>query len=73
METIEDYTVKRKIKFIVKSHARKFVQDRDKRLGSDFLQELDRFIERKLLECCRTPNGGKKTLDATVANFRGIY
>jgi hypothetical protein len=44
-----------------------------RRVGSDFLFALDSLVRRKVEAACRTHNGGKKTLDATIAGFVGVH
>lgn len=55
-----------------KDGVRRFAREHGKRLGKDFLRELDGFVEEKVRAACDVHNGGKKTLDATVAVFVGI-
>ena len=40
-----------------------------KRVSKDFLEALDRYLERKIIQATQTHNGGKKTLDAGVAGY----
>ena len=58
--------------YVVVSAVRKYVNAKGKRAGKDFLHTLDRHICERLDVACATHNGGKKTLDATVAHLSGI-
>ena len=40
-----------------------------KRVSKEFLYALDLLVERKLREACKEHNGGKKTLDASLAAY----
>jgi hypothetical protein len=40
-----------------------------KRVSKEFLHALDLLVERKLREACKEHNGGKKTLDASLAGY----
>ena len=40
-----------------------------KRAGKDFILVLDRLVERKVLEALKEHNGGKKTLDLSLASY----
>ena len=53
-----------KVKAFCKAHGR--------RVGKDFLEELEIFVQRKLDKACKAHNGGKVTLDQAVANYVGI-
>ena len=44
-------------------------QTAGKRTSKEFLEALDRFIAVKVEGCAREHNGGKKTVDASVAAF----
>lgn len=50
------------------SGVRNLVKDNDKRCGADFLDGLDRFVEKVVRRACGVFNGHKKTLDRTVLN-----
>jgi len=41
----------------------------DKRVSKDFLEAFDRYVHDKLLDCIEEHNGGKKTLDASLAVY----
>lgn len=43
-----------------------------KRIGRDFAMMLDDLVRRKINAACSVHNGGKKTLDASVAGYVGI-
>lgn len=55
------YIKANKVKSLVKSHG--------KRTSKEFLASLDRLIERKVREAVAEHNGGKKTLDASLAAY----
>ena len=40
-----------------------------KRVSKDFLEAFERFVHDKLLDCLEEHNGGKKTLDASLASY----
>lgn len=58
-----------KTHYIKPATIKKFVKAHGKRTGTDFLEALDRYIEKKLLTAVAEHNGGKKTLDAGVAAY----
>jgi hypothetical protein len=41
----------------------------NKRVSKDFLEAFERFVHDKLLDCLEEHNGGKKTLDASLASY----
>ncbi len=60
------------MKYINKTNIKKLVNAQGKRAGKDFLFQLDLMIERKVIKACSVHNGGKKTLDSSVASYIGI-
>jgi hypothetical protein len=59
-----------KLQFIKASSIRKEVRlVHGKRVSKDFLESLDRLVERKIRQASQEHNGGKKTLDASVAAY----
>ena len=48
------------------------IKANDRRAGASFMAALEAHIESKILAACRTHNGGKKTLDRTIASVVGI-
>lgn len=59
-----------KSRFLKASTVRKHVRlVYGKRMSKEFLLALDLFIERKLQQACHQHNGGKKTLDASLAAY----
>ena len=40
-----------------------------KRVSREFLEALNRYVHKKLLMAVQEHNGGKKTLDASVAGY----
>jgi hypothetical protein len=57
---------------IVESQVRKLVNEEGKMLTEEFLAQLQGHIRKKIIQACRTHNGGKKKLDATLAIHCGI-
>ena len=51
------------------SKVRRLVKENGKRCGNDFIAALDRQTVEKIVRCCMTANGGKKTLDAGLVNL----
>lgn len=51
---------------------KRFVHARGKLLGRDFLPLMEGHIRRRLDAACRVHNGGRKTLDASVAGHVGL-
>lgn len=58
------YLKNHKIKALIKANNR--------RCGPEFMKLLDKHVEALVTRACGVHNGGKKTLDATVAGFAGI-
>lgn len=54
------------------SNIRALVKEHGRQLGRDFIYLLEAHIERKVREACGVKNGGKKTIDASVAGFVGV-
>lgn len=48
---------------------KKIVKAADKRTGKDFIEAFDAFMRRKLDECIKEHNAGKKTLDSAVVHL----
>lgn len=61
-----------KAQYVILSHAKALAHREGRRLGADFVNALDAFIERKILSACAAHNGGKKTLDLGLAVFVGL-
>lgn len=40
-----------------------------KRVSKDFLEALNRYVHKKLIQAVQEHNGGKKTLDAALAGY----
>jgi hypothetical protein len=57
------------LKYIKASVIKKLAQSKGKRAGKGFLEALDRFVERKVLQGLDTHNGNKKTLDHAIAGY----
>ncbi|WKZ71142.1 MAG: hypothetical protein QY331_07740 [Melioribacteraceae bacterium] len=60
------------MKYINQTNIRKLVNSQGKRAGKDFLLQLDIMIENKVKQACEIHNGGKKTLDESIATYIGI-
>jgi hypothetical protein len=58
-----------KLNYIKASAVRKYAKQQGKRVSSDFLSALDRYLENKVLASTREHNGGKKTLDSALAGY----
>lgn len=58
--------------FIKASQVRKHCNAKGKRVTPEFLMAVDSHIRQKLNTACGVHNGGRTTLDATVAGFAGI-
>jgi hypothetical protein len=55
---------------LIKSAAvRKLIKSHGKRTSSEFLAQLDRWLQVKVEDACKEHNGGKKTLDAALASY----
>jgi len=55
--------------YIKTANVKKLANTHGKRAGKDFIQALDRLVERKVLEALKEHNGGKKTLDISLAGY----
>lgn len=55
--------------YIKATAVKKLANTHGKRAGKDFLEALDRLVERKVLEALTEHNGGKKTLDSALAGY----
>jgi hypothetical protein len=55
--------------YIKTSSVKKFAKSHGKRVSADFLFALDRWVENKVLLATKEHNGGKKTMDASVAGY----
>lgn len=55
--------------YIKPSTVRKAVKAAGKRTSKEFLDALDRYVERAIQRAAAEHNGGKKTLDAAVAGY----
>lgn len=60
------------MKYLNVFQVKKLVKDNGKRTGKDFLVQLDKFIESKVLEATKVHNGSKVTIDAEIAGVVGI-
>lgn len=55
--------------YLVAARIRHEVRKNGKRVGRDFLHCLDVFVGNILAAACKQHNGGRKTLDAGVAEY----
>jgi len=60
------------MKYTNVSAIKKYCKDKERRVGKDFLNQIDIMIEEKLQSACGIKNGGKKTLDREVAIYVGF-
>lgn len=51
---------------------KRLAKDYGRRVSAEFLQQLDAHVRRMVRNACQVHNGGKVTLDASVAGFVGI-
>ena len=58
-----------KTNYIKSTAVRKFLKSQGRRVSSEFLLFLDRHIETKLLLASKEHNGGKKTVDTSIAAY----
>jgi len=59
--------------FLKNSVVKKYIKDKyQKRVGKDFLLQLEIHIQHKLDQAGEIHNGSKKTLDSAVAIYVGI-
>jgi len=63
---------KRHLIYLNRKAVARTIRENGRRAGEDFLQHLDEWIHRKITRACEVRNGGKKTLDVTVAGHVGI-
>lgn len=59
---------------LVTSKVRAIAKAHGKRVSKEFLAELDRRVTNKIVAACKTHNGGRVTLDATICamTFGGV-
>lgn len=55
--------------YIKTSSIKKFAKSHGKRVSADFLAALDRWVENKVLLATKEHNGGKKTMDSSLAGY----
>ena len=55
--------------YIKTSAIKKFAKTHGKRVSADFLAALDQWVESKVLLATKEHNGGKKTMDSSVAGY----
>jgi hypothetical protein len=55
--------------YIKHTAIKKLVKVNGKRTSKKFLEALDRYVEKKIIQAVNTHNGGRKTLDAGIAGY----
>jgi hypothetical protein len=65
-------TAKRHLLYVNRAAVSKLIRENDRRAGEDFMIHLDEWLHRKIIQACKTRNGGKITLDVTMAGHVGI-
>lgn len=60
------------MKFVNVSAIKKRARGHGRRVGKEFLLALDDWIATKIDAACQVHNGGKVTLDSTIASYVGI-
>ena len=55
--------------YIKPSCVKKLAKQYGRRVGKDFMEALDRLVERKVVQATKEHNGGKITLDSALAGF----
>lgn len=60
------------MKYVVVSAVKARLKEHGKRCGKDFLLALDCFIDEKLEAAGRCHDGGRRTVDASVATWIGL-
>jgi hypothetical protein len=58
-----------KAHYIKPAQIKKLIKAHGKRSSAEFLAALDRYLEKKVLIALSEHNGGKKTLDAALAEY----
>lgn len=58
-----------KAQFIKPAAVKALIKSHGKRTSKDFIEALDRYVERALARAAAEHNGGKKTVDASVAGY----
>lgn len=56
-------------RYLVVSNVKKLAKQNQRRVGKDFLSTLDAQIEEWIVRACQIHNGGKRTLDASLAAY----
>lgn len=59
-------------RYVVVSNVKKLAKENGRRVGKDFIGMLDRKIEQVIRKACDQHNGGKVTLDSSLAEYVGI-
>ena len=58
-----------KLVYLKPAAVKKLIKSHGKRTSKDFIEALDRYVERAVLRAVAEHNGGKKTIDADVAAY----
>ncbi|NBO52208.1 MAG: hypothetical protein EBU83_02055 [bacterium] len=56
-----------KTQYIKPAAVKKLIKSHGKRTAAEFLLALDNYVERAIIRAASEHNGGKKTVDASVA------
>lgn len=56
-----------KTQYIKPAAVKKLIKTHGKRTAAEFLLALDHYVERAIIRAATEHNGGKKTVDASVA------
>jgi hypothetical protein len=56
-----------KTQYIKPAAVKKLIKSHGKRTAAEFLLALDNYVERAVIRAASEHNGGKKTVDASVA------
>jgi hypothetical protein len=56
-----------KTQYIKPAAVKKLIKTHGKRTAAEFLLALDNYVERAIIRAASEHNGGKKTVDASVA------
>jgi hypothetical protein len=56
-----------KTQYIKPAAVKKLIKSHGKRTAAEFLLALDNYVERAVIRAAAEHNGGKKTVDASVA------
>lgn len=61
-----------KFSYIKVAPLKKLALANKKRLSTEFLVALDEMVKAKIIEACSIHNGGRKTIDISIAAYTGV-